>query len=402
MNKAEFLAALRSALGKLPEQEIRASLDFYAEAIDDRVEDGASEEEAVAALGDANAIAAQIIAETPPIPKAVAKMKTGSRTANIVLAIVLSPLWVPLALAFVLCVAAIYLSIWIVIAALWACVAVLLLCGPIGIAGLAYCLATGYPLTGLWLLGCGIAGSGLGLFALLGMKAVSRGLVQLTGMFANGVKSLFVKRGGTEALKEGAASAASDVRSAAETAAGGMRSAAAAAASGVKETASAAAAGLRETAAVAAAGAKGAVAGAKAAMHEASASHAADTAKAQRPDAAASAATAQASNARCTSAAQALDPAAAPGGDAPVPPPGYVASSAQAAADVAAQVVARSAARSATASPVDAPSQTEPQPDAHPDASAPDQTPASFEEQPAPQQTEAAPQPEGGSHDDRA
>lgn len=249
MSKAEFLAALRSALGKLPEQEIRASLDFYAEAIDDRVEDGASEEEAVAALGDVNAIAAQIIAETPPIPKAVAKMKTGSRTANIVLAIVLSPLWVPLALAFVLCVAAIYLSIWIVIAALWACVAVLLLCGPIGIAGLAYCLATGYPLTGLWLLGCGIAGSGLGLFALLGMKAVSRGLVQLTGMFATGVKSLFVKRGGAEALKAGAASAADDA----------------------KHAAAATAESVKKTAAVAAAGAKGAVAGAKAAMREASA-----------------------------------------------------------------------------------------------------------------------------------
>ena len=355
MNKTEFLAALRSALGKLPEPEIRASLDFYAEAIDDRVEDGASEDEAVAALGDVNAIAAQIIAETPPIPKAVAKMKTGSRTANIVLAIVLSPIWVPLALAFVLCVAAIYLSIWIVIAALWACVAVLLLCGPIGIAGLTYCLATGYPLTGLWLLGCGVAGSGLGLFALLGMKAVSRGLVQLTGMFANGVKSLFVKRGGTEAFKEGAASAAGDVRSAAS-----------AAASGVKETASAAAAGLRETAAVAAAGAKGAVAGAKAAMHEASSSRAAGVANAQRSDTATSAAQTQMGNEPFVSAARISDPTTAHGGDTPAPPPGYVATPAQAAADIAAQIAARP-------------------------------TP-----QPPEQQTETTPRPEGGSHVDRA
>ena len=330
MTKTEFLAALRSALGKLPEQEIRASLDFYAEAIDDRVEDGASENEAVAALGDVNAIAAQIVAEMPIIPKAVAKMKTKSRTANIVLAIVLSPIWVPLALAFLLCVAAIYLSIWIVIAALWACVAVLLLCGPIGIAGLAYCLATNYPLTGLWLLGCGIAGSGLGLFALLGMKAVSRGLVQLTGMFASSVKSLFVKRGGAEALKEGAASAAGDVKHVA-----------AAAASGVKETASAAAVGLRETAVVAVAGAKGAVAGAKAAVREATASHSAG-------------------------AAQTAEPTTTLDRDVPAPPPGYVATPSQAAADVAAQAVSR---------PVT---------------------------QPAPQQPENTPRPEGGSHVDRS
>lgn len=223
MSKTEFLAALRTALGKLPEQEIRASLDFYAEVIDDRVEDGATEEEAVAALGDVNAIAAQIIAETPPIPKAVAKMKTSSRTANIVLAVVLSPIWVPLALAFAVCVAAIYLSLWMAVAALWLCVACLLLCGPIGIIGLVWCLATGFPLTGLWLLGCGLAGSGLGLFALLGMKTVSRGLVQLTGMFARSVKSLFVKRPDLSGVKEKANAAAGRAREAAAEAADGVR-----------------------------------------------------------------------------------------------------------------------------------------------------------------------------------
>lgn len=194
MSKTEFLAALRGALGKLPEQEICASLDFYAEMVDDRMEDGATEEEAVAALGDVNAIAAQIIAETPPIPKAVAKMKTPSRTANIVLAVVLSPIWVPLALAFVLCVAAIYLSLWAVIIGLWLCVACLILCGPVGIVGLIYCLGTEFPLTGAWTFGCGLAACGLGLFALVGMKAVSKGLIQLTGMFANGVKGLFVRK----------------------------------------------------------------------------------------------------------------------------------------------------------------------------------------------------------------
>ena len=149
MRKEEFLAALRSALGKLPEQDIRASLEFYAEMIDDRMEDGATENEAVAAMGDANAIAAQIIAEMPPIPKAVARMKTSNRTVNIVLAIVLSPIWIPLAFAFALCVAAIYLSLWAVIIGLWLCVACLILCGPVGIVGLIYCLATGFPLTGM-------------------------------------------------------------------------------------------------------------------------------------------------------------------------------------------------------------------------------------------------------------
>lgn len=100
MNKTEFLDALRHALGKLPSYEVEQSIAFYAEMIDDRIEDGMSEQEAVAALGSVHAIAAQIVAETPPIPKAIAKANTGSRTLNIVLLAILSPIWVTLALAF--------------------------------------------------------------------------------------------------------------------------------------------------------------------------------------------------------------------------------------------------------------------------------------------------------------
>lgn len=204
MRKQEFLAALRESLGKLPDHEVRTTLDFYSEAIDDRMEEGATEEEAVAALGDVAEIAAQVVADAPPIPRAVAKMKTPNRAVNIVLAVVLSPIWVPVALSFLICIACIYLSIWMVIVALWACVAILLLCAPIGIIGFVWSLAKGLPLTGLWLLGGGLAGSGLGLFALMGMKAVSGGLVQLTASFARSVKGLFVKRRSATSDREGA------------------------------------------------------------------------------------------------------------------------------------------------------------------------------------------------------
>ena len=47
MNKTEFLDALRHALGKLPSYEVEQSIAFYAEMIDDRIEDGMSEQEAV-------------------------------------------------------------------------------------------------------------------------------------------------------------------------------------------------------------------------------------------------------------------------------------------------------------------------------------------------------------------
>lgn len=193
MNKTEFLTALRRALGKLPSYEVEQSIAFYAEMIDDRIEDGMTEQQAVAALGPVGVIAAQIIAETPPIPKAIAKANTGSRTLNIVLLAILSPIWVTLALAFACMVLAIYLAIWSVVVALWAVVLTLLLCAPIGVFGLAWCAATGFPLSGIWVFGCGLAGAGLGLFSWFGVLAASKGLVNLTHSFARWVKGLFIK-----------------------------------------------------------------------------------------------------------------------------------------------------------------------------------------------------------------
>ena len=194
MNKTEFIDALRRALGKLPSYEVEQSIAFYAEMIDDRVEDGISEADAVAALGPVGAIAAQIIAETPAIPKAIAKANTGSRTLNIVLLAVFSPIWVPIALALAATAFTVYLSIWLVIVALWATVALLLLCGPLGIVGFAWCLGTGYPLTATYLLGCGLAAAGVGLFAWFGVLAASKGLFNLTRQFARWIKGLFVKK----------------------------------------------------------------------------------------------------------------------------------------------------------------------------------------------------------------
>ena len=76
---------------------------------------------------------------------------------------------------------------------LWATVGTLLICGPVGIFSLIYCLVTGYPLTSMWVLGCGLAASGVGLFAWFGVLAASKGLVHLTHLFGRWLKSLFVK-----------------------------------------------------------------------------------------------------------------------------------------------------------------------------------------------------------------
>ena len=65
MKKNEFLAELRGRLAGLSEADLNRSLDYYAEMIDDRMEDGLSEDEAVNAVGTPAVIAEDILKEMP-------------------------------------------------------------------------------------------------------------------------------------------------------------------------------------------------------------------------------------------------------------------------------------------------------------------------------------------------
>lgn len=192
-SRQAFLEALRRELASLPAAEVEKSVAFIEEMIDDRMEDGASEAEAVAALGDPVEAARAIVAELPPIPKAIAKSKTNSSTANWILAVVLSPVWIPLALLAASTVLAIYLVIWGLALAVWILAIGFLCTGPMGIAVAAYCLFVGLPETALWQLGAGVFCFGLGVYCLFGAKKASVWFIEVSRRYAAKVKSLFVK-----------------------------------------------------------------------------------------------------------------------------------------------------------------------------------------------------------------
>jgi Predicted membrane protein len=65
MNKSEFLLSLTDKLDPLPQHEIEKTRGFYAEMIDDRIEDGMSETEAVTAIGDIDTIVQDTLLEQP-------------------------------------------------------------------------------------------------------------------------------------------------------------------------------------------------------------------------------------------------------------------------------------------------------------------------------------------------
>ena len=65
MTKEMFLREMSRKLHQLPEKEVKQRLSYYEEMLDDMIEDGIAEEEAVAKLGNINEIVEEILCEQP-------------------------------------------------------------------------------------------------------------------------------------------------------------------------------------------------------------------------------------------------------------------------------------------------------------------------------------------------
>lgn len=195
MTKADFLRLLERALMQLSEEERRKNLEYYSELLDDMMEEGMTEAEAAARLGSPNQIAQNILQEMPLGKLVTTRMKprSGWTPLAIVLAVVGSPVWVPLLLAGVAIMLAVFVSIWALgfaVVAVVLALAVAVVAAPI-IAIRAAVLTL--PL-GLILLGAGLVL--LGLCVLGGMMAVElcKLLWQLTVWLAHKIKGLFIRK----------------------------------------------------------------------------------------------------------------------------------------------------------------------------------------------------------------
>ena len=197
MRKNEFLTALEQALSGLAEADVKASLAFYEEMISDRMEDGCTEEEAVAAVGSPETIAREIIAQTPLVRIVGERIKPRRRLATweIVLLAVGSPLWASLGIAAFALVLSLYAVLWSVVVSLWA-VAVAQIGSALGAipVGVAY-LFGGSAAVGLALLGASLVLAGVSVFAFFACLSASRGGVSLTKKIALGVKRALLKGG---------------------------------------------------------------------------------------------------------------------------------------------------------------------------------------------------------------
>lgn len=197
MDKYDFLLALEERLAGLAESDRQASLDFYAEMLDDLTESGMTEAEAVASLGSPEAIAEEILLEMP-LPKLVkAKMKKRRLSGlEITLLAVGFPIWLPIGIALLAVVFAIYISLWAVVVSLYAADLAFAVSAPAGIMAAISLFVSGKPTAALLFLGAGLVLAGLTVLWLLLCNLTAKGVWKLGRLTLRGIKACFIRKEG--------------------------------------------------------------------------------------------------------------------------------------------------------------------------------------------------------------
>ncbi len=195
MRKQEFLCTLKKRLSGLPNQDVEERLNFYSEMIDDRMEEGCSEEEAVLNMGSIDEIVTQIIADIPftKIAKERLKPKRQLKAWEVVLLVLGSPLWVALAIAGFAVIFSLYAVLWAVLFAAWAVFVSLVCSVPVGLVEGLIFMGQGNGPTGFAMIGISLVCAGLAIFMYFGCKAITKAIILLTKKFALGIKKCFVK-----------------------------------------------------------------------------------------------------------------------------------------------------------------------------------------------------------------
>jgi uncharacterized membrane protein len=196
MNKQEFLSKLGNALAGLPKDEIEDRLTFYSEIIDDLVEDGLSEEEAVKSIGTVDEIIVQIVKDIPLSKLVKEKIKPNKKLKawEIVLLALGSPIWFSLLIALLAGLFSLYISLWAIIVSLWAVFVSFAASSLAGIAtGIGF-ITRGPLSSGLFTIGAALVLAGLSILLFFGCKMATKAVALFTGKLLACVKRLFIKK----------------------------------------------------------------------------------------------------------------------------------------------------------------------------------------------------------------
>lgn len=208
MSKQDFLNSLKVKLSDLPKDDVNERLNFYSEMIDDMIEEGLYEEEAVKSIGSVDDIASQIISDTSNVKNDVKRdVNNDAKTDNkktkrrlkgweIALLILGSPLWIPLLIAAVSIIISLYAVLWSVIVALWSVFATLVGSFVGGVVSGMIFICIGKALSGAAIIALAIACAGISIFAFFGCLYATKGAVYLRKKTFIGIKNIFCDKEG--------------------------------------------------------------------------------------------------------------------------------------------------------------------------------------------------------------
>ena len=196
MTKSEFITELRKRLSGLPAEDIEERIAFYSEMIDDMIEEGRTEKEALLDIGSVEEISSQIISDIPlkRIAKERIKPKRRIQAWEIILLVLGSPIWFSLAVAAVSVILSLYVVLWSVVISFWAVFASLIAGGIGVIVGGVVLAVIGSSISGIALIGSGLVCVGISLFVFLGCSAFTKCTVILTKKIALGIKKCFIRK----------------------------------------------------------------------------------------------------------------------------------------------------------------------------------------------------------------
>ena len=202
MLREEYLSNLKEKLAANKIPGIDSMIEFYDEVISDRMEDGMSEEDAVAAMEDADAIVKSALLDKPIAALMVNSARKKHQEANekghgalfVVLAIVGFHIWFPLLVAFFAILFSIYIAMWAIVVSIYA---VELAFAITAVASFFACftfLMGQIPFaTAIALLGCALIFAGLAILLWKPVVIITKWMIKIIKEVFRSIKKIFVK-----------------------------------------------------------------------------------------------------------------------------------------------------------------------------------------------------------------
>lgn len=192
MTKKEFLSELRSKLQGLPPEDIDERVSFYEEMINDRMDEGKTEEEAVAEIGSVEDVVREIAKDTPLVKLVKEKMKPRRRIKawEIVLIVLGFPLWFPLLITALVLIMVFWILVWVLVIVTYTVEIALSAASVAGVvAFMAYFLNGEMNYTAI---GASIMCAGAAILFVFACIGATKGSIALTKGIITGIKMLFI------------------------------------------------------------------------------------------------------------------------------------------------------------------------------------------------------------------